>query len=142
VEAFEPSQKEAIRALAEEIAQRIRLGERRAIVRAGLIAGGLSAEFVDGILAGIQVPTRRSVGSIMAIVLSVTALVVFPVVGAIGGVWVAWPSSPDEECGMWVFPALLFTACAGLLGLAMGVGLAFAAVWGLSELSDGTTRDT
>ncbi len=136
VEASEPPLDEAVRALIAEVGQRLRGGESRASVRAALVADGLPTEFVDGILAEVAEPTRWSAYSVVAITLSVAAFAVLPVAGAIAGVWAVWSPPVGEECGMWVFPALFLAGCAGLLGLAAGVGLAYAVGWGLSELSD------
>lgn len=136
MEAFEPTPEEAIRALAAEAGGRIQGGECPESVRAALIADGLSAEFVDGILAGIVPPSRWSITSIVAITLTVSAFAILPVAGAIAAVWVVWSPPIGVACGMWVFPALFIVGCAGVLGLAAGVGLAFAVAWGLSEIAD------
>lgn len=127
---------EAIRALSADVARRIRGGESWLSVRDDLLADGLPADFVDGILMRIAEPTRRSVSSVVAITLSVVAFGVLPLAGAIAGVWGVWSPPADESCGMWVFPALFLAGCAGLLGLAAGLGAAFAIAWGLSAMSD------
>jgi hypothetical protein len=136
VDGAEPPLDEVIRTLTADVARRVRGGESRESVRDALLADGLPADFVDGILAGIAEPARWSVYSVVAITLSVAAFGVLPIAGAIAGVWVVWSPPASEACGMWVFPALFLAGCAGLLGLAAGVGVAFAIVWGLSELSD------
>jgi hypothetical protein len=141
MEAFEPTLEETVRALTEETARRIRTGESRASVRASLIADGLPIEFVDGFLAGIAEPTRWPVGRAVGVTLSAAALMVLPVAGAVGGMWLTWAPLTDEHCGMWVFPALLIAACGALVGLTIGIGLALAFVWGLSSLADVLSRD-
>jgi hypothetical protein len=76
-----------------------------------------------------------SVGVVgLSIALSAIAIAVLPVAGAVCGAWLAWSPVVGARCGLWVFPALFEAGCGGLLGLAVGVGLALAVVCGCTEL--------
>jgi hypothetical protein len=131
----EEDREEAVRALTAEVVERFRRGESRASVRAGLVAAGLSADLTDGLLAGVGSPVRWPVGSVAGIVLSVIVMAVFPVTGLAFGCWLAWdnwPTPPEHACGLWVFIPLFISTCLAVIGLSVGVVLAYVAVWGLS----------
>jgi hypothetical protein len=137
VEAFEFLPAESVRDLKEAIAQCIRRGDCRERIRAELIGAGMAVASVDRLLAGVRKPILRSMRAVAVGVLSLIVLAALPIVGALAGFSFAWSPATGASCGMWVYPALFIAACGGVLGLAAGVGLALAVVWGLSALSAG-----
>ena len=129
-----PMSEAAIRSLAAEIATRVRRGESRSAVRADLIDAGLSVDSADGLLAGVPSPARWPTGSVVGVVLSTLAMAVLPLAGLAGGCWLPWSQWPTSAypCGMWVFGAMFISLCTVVIGLSVGVVLAYVAVRGIS----------
>jgi hypothetical protein len=133
----DPIPEALVRALTAEVAERLRRGEPRTSVRAVLVAAGLSGDLADGFLASVAPSSRWPVGSVIGTISSIVTMALLPAVGLASGCWLAWenwPTPPERACGMWVFIPLFFSSCQIVIGLSVGVVLAYVAVWGISAV--------
>jgi hypothetical protein len=105
--------------------------ESVALLRASLLAEGLSEAEVAQLLAGDQQPPTRWL-DIAAVAIAVLLLFLLPPAGAVVGAWVAWEPVTGARCGLWVIPALVTAGFGGLVGFAVGLGLGFATVFCVS----------
>jgi hypothetical protein len=147
----------ALKALAADVAARIRLGEKPAAIRKELLAEGYPPEVLDHVFSeceSVKLPGRKR--TVLAAVLSAVLLLGLPTAGAIcggfGAVWAVFPKHQAEQeelertCGMKWLADLTAEGLAGLVGVAGGFGLGLAValpvVKALSAWSiDGSTTD-
>jgi hypothetical protein len=69
----------------------------------------------------------------VAVGLSALLLILLPVIGLVGGGWLAYERSKPAglDCGLFVFPLLMMTGVGALAGLAAGVGIGWMLALGL-----------
>jgi hypothetical protein len=69
----------------------------------------------------------------VAVGLSALLLILLPVIGLVGGGWLAYERTKPEgpDCGLFVFPLLMMTGAGALAGLAAGVGIGWMLTLGL-----------
>jgi hypothetical protein len=133
-----PSPRVAVKALAAEIARRIRSGEKPATVRAELLAGGLAAELVDPILAECMPLATSHWRSTVAATLSAVIVFACGVAGLAGGVWCAvllWDEGWPGIGIMFYLPIAAFLLVGGVAGgVVVGIGIAsLLGQWSVSE---------
>jgi hypothetical protein len=154
----------AMKALAADVAARLKLGEKPNAIRAELLAEGYPPEVVDHVFSVCE--NARPKGrrrTVIAATLSALLFLALPVAGAVGGAWaavaLAKPAAeprPDPDPDALVREArrdnfepmgeFAKSTAAGLVGLLVGAGigvaLAFAAANTLSAWSaEGSLND-
>ncbi len=134
-----PTPEEAIRALATEVAERIRHGENVAVIRAELIVSGLEPVLADQILARCRRSARSRGRSTVVMIVSSVIIVISAIAGLIGGVWVAGLVPPAP--GLAAMISCLVMGLVVILGFATGVGIglgitAVLASWSVSGPED------
>jgi hypothetical protein len=130
-----PTPDEAVRALAADVAGRVRRGEQPADIRRELVAGGISPELADHILTRCShVPASRW-RTAVAMTASAALLALCSAAGLAGGVWAA--SQVEPAPGLAAAVTCMLSAVVVLLGLAAGAGLGLGAAALLAKWSVG-----
>jgi len=123
-----PSPADAVQALAAEVAERIRSGEKPAAIREELVSQRIDHEVIEYILDAAAAAATSSVRTSVAMMLSVIVIIICSLGGFAGGVWVACKIPPAP--GLAAMVTCLFSAVVLALGTVAGVAVGF----GITEM--------